>query len=596
MEQTLTDQNFAEEVLKSELPVLVDFWAQWCVDPKTEVILANGFSSPAGKLSYGTEVLGWNEGATLGGISYSKVVSDDGHCLRLETVGNRKVKVTDDHLFYTPEGWKMAKDLTTQDKVAIFPQGNSIPFRAKRKILVSAQEIDRVACVKMRKAFYTKELSEKKLLPLFQNNPKILILARLMGSLFTDGNLYQGKNNLREISFFLGSKRDVEMVVKDLKILGFEKIYVKYRETEGEINGRKLVNCGYKVKCLSTSLWLLFRALGVPTGSKTNQDYCLPEWLMKAPLAVKKEFLASFLGGDGPKITLRLQKREKKGDYNSLSINDLEFHKSKECANSGVKLAEQLRSLFEEFGVKNTKIFTEEEKNPRKDGSKSIIIHLKFASNYATGLAISQNIGYYYCYQKQISAMHAGEFLRIIKLKKDKWQELYQKVLLEAKRGNGYRKVSRKLEIPPLLAFNWIKGRDKATCPKHYLKFPSWLTQATKGLKDGFVWEEISNVSKIYLPLVARITVENTHNFIANGFLVHNCGPCQMMTSVIEEIAGETEGKMKVGKLSVDENPQSAEKYGVMSIPTLILFKGGEVVKTIVGFRNKKEIIKEIST
>lgn len=74
------------------------------------------------------------------------------------------------------------------------------------------------------------------------------------------------------------------------------------------------------------------------------------------------------------------------------------------------------------------------------------------------------------------------------------------------------------------------------------------------------------------------------------------CGPCQMMGPVIEDLEGELTGKIKVGKLNVDENPKSAEKYGVMSIPTLILFKGGEVVKTIVGFRNKKEIIKEIST
>ncbi len=72
------------------------------------------------------------------------------------------------------------------------------------------------------------------------------------------------------------------------------------------------------------------------------------------------------------------------------------------------------------------------------------------------------------------------------------------------------------------------------------------------------------------------------------------CGPCQMMAPVIEEIAKEEEGKVKVGKLNVDENPKAAEKYGVLSIPTLILFKGGEVAKTLVGFRAKEEIIKEI--
>lgn len=72
------------------------------------------------------------------------------------------------------------------------------------------------------------------------------------------------------------------------------------------------------------------------------------------------------------------------------------------------------------------------------------------------------------------------------------------------------------------------------------------------------------------------------------------CGPCQMMGPMVEELAKELEGKVKVGKLNVDENPKLAEKYGVMSIPTLILFKNGEAVKTIVGLRNKEEILKEI--
>jgi len=73
------------------------------------------------------------------------------------------------------------------------------------------------------------------------------------------------------------------------------------------------------------------------------------------------------------------------------------------------------------------------------------------------------------------------------------------------------------------------------------------------------------------------------------------CGPCQMMAPVVEEIAQEMEGKVKVGKMNVDENPVTAEKYGIMSIPTLILFKNGEAVKTLVGFRGKEEILREIS-
>jgi thioredoxin 1 len=72
------------------------------------------------------------------------------------------------------------------------------------------------------------------------------------------------------------------------------------------------------------------------------------------------------------------------------------------------------------------------------------------------------------------------------------------------------------------------------------------------------------------------------------------CGPCQMLGPVIEEVAKETEGKIKVGKLNVDEAPETAGKYNVMSVPTMILFKDGAVVKTLTGFMGKEEILKEV--
>ncbi len=61
------------------------------------------------------------------------------------------------------------------------------------------------------------------------------------------------------------------------------------------------------------------------------------------------------------------------------------------------------------------------------------------------------------------------------------------------------------------------------------------------------------------------------------------CGPCKMIAPIIEELAEEYEGKFKVGKLDVDENQQTAIKYGVRSIPTVLIFKDGEVKDTIIG-------------
>jgi thioredoxin 1 len=72
------------------------------------------------------------------------------------------------------------------------------------------------------------------------------------------------------------------------------------------------------------------------------------------------------------------------------------------------------------------------------------------------------------------------------------------------------------------------------------------------------------------------------------------CGPCQVMGPVIEELAREMEGKMKIGKMNVDENPRIAEEYAIMSIPSLKVFKGGKVVKEFVGLQAKESLKSEI--
>lgn len=73
------------------------------------------------------------------------------------------------------------------------------------------------------------------------------------------------------------------------------------------------------------------------------------------------------------------------------------------------------------------------------------------------------------------------------------------------------------------------------------------------------------------------------------------CGPCQMQGPIVEDVAKEMAGKAKVGKLNVDENPQVAQKYSVMSIPTLMIFKGGMVVKQFVGVQSKETLLGELN-
>lgn len=74
------------------------------------------------------------------------------------------------------------------------------------------------------------------------------------------------------------------------------------------------------------------------------------------------------------------------------------------------------------------------------------------------------------------------------------------------------------------------------------------------------------------------------------------CGPCRTIAPIVEELATEFEGKFKIGKLDVDNNQQASIKYGVRSIPTLLVFQGGQVVDTIIGARPKSQIVQSLNS
>lgn len=83
---------------------------------------------------------------------------------------------------------------------------------------------------------------------------------------------------------------------------------------------------------------------------------------------------------------------------------------------------------------------------------------------------------------------------------------------------------------------------------------------------------------------------ETNDGVVLADFWAPWCGPCKMIAPVLEELDGDMGDKVKIVKLDVDENQETASKYGVMSIPTLLVMKNGEVVDQIVGFKPKEEL------
>ncbi|MCI8362086.1 MAG: thioredoxin [Clostridia bacterium] len=100
-----------------------------------------------------------------------------------------------------------------------------------------------------------------------------------------------------------------------------------------------------------------------------------------------------------------------------------------------------------------------------------------------------------------------------------------------------------------------------------------------------------------------KVTTENFEKEVLNSevpvlvdFFATWCGPCKMMSPIVEELAKEMKGKAKVYKVDTDEEQNLALKYGIMSIPTFIVFRNGEPVGKAVGMRDKEELVKLLNS
>ena len=363
-----------------------------------------------------------------------------------------------------------------------------------------------------------KELCNNEMLPFTTNNYKIEIVARLLGHLLSDGSC-----DKRNIVFSCGSRTDAEKVQQDIRLLGFEPSKIMVEKTQLKKDNKTVYYTTYRVT-KGGALHALFVQSGTPTGKRTDKEFSIPQWIFSSSPSVKREFLAGFMGGDGPKP--RVQKRSERKTGSKPKISPIVIHKSTKYKKNLQEFACDLKKLFEEFAVTTSKI-TIKHDYTRKDGTPMLKCRLSLGESQENLKKLLARIGYRYCKQKEENANYISEWLRLRENSINNRIQLKRQVRALYEQGKTPKAISTQLGINYRVVNGWLfeayKYKNTRLSQHHLPSFENWLEYSRIG-SSGAIWERIISKEPTELDDVRDFTTkESTHSLIANGFITHNC-------------------------------------------------------------------------
>ncbi len=451
--------------------------------------------------------------------------------VKLTTASGIEILATEEHPVYTKSGMKEVKDINTEDKILTYPFEGIEYEKPQKTLLLDEGDINKLNRSKTSKLQIKKKLKSLGLLPLYLDNPKVPYLLKIIGFIFGDGSVSIKKAS--QIGFY-GEREDLELIKKDIEKVGFRgsifsrerkhKIRTQYKEYEFERTETFLKS---NSSAFAVSLYLL----GVPEGNKAEQDYSVPEWIMKSVKWHKRLFLASLFGAE--------LSSSKTMTNHKFNLYGLVFSANKTNPLHGINFVNQISALLEEFGVKSVLL---KYRTDELNGKKSTRIRLMMHADSKNLIKLFSRVGYEYNIKKRRLANAAILWLK----QKEKILEFREKTMGIARtmKKQGFRKG----QIIGSLSSKYVNKYfiDKAIYHENYgrtgsriaycfVSFNEFIEQNSYG--EGFVWDIIESKEEIlHNAFVYDFTINNeNHNFIANGFVVSNCSVRLLKTDLTIE-------------------------------------------------------------
>ena len=506
-----------------------------CVAPDTNVLMEDGSRRTIGRLSgdwAGSRVMSYGfDGRRLVGSGIRRYVTTSPGsraCYELTVESERTILATEDHPFWTPRGWVRLNEIKEGDLVAVVPiadlEDGTRSGEASDRVILDEARLRMVRDPPENFGLVIRRLKQRGLLPLEESNKSLPAIARLLGHLYSDGNLTRDVELRRSGPYVrftmdssLGTRADEEELRRDLTSLGCTPS--KGREVQYTMNveGREYTARAIHVKVRDSALITLLKALGAPVGSKVEKGATVPGWLMDSTRPIKREFLSTYLGGDGE--VPRIRRMNLSGGVR------ISFHRVAGIVEEGLLFANQLKRLLSEFGVETADV-SSTPSYTKKNGLQTFEILLRLELSEQGILKLCHGIGYRYCVRKETRARMVGEYLRI--KSRLRGEALGKMVRARDMKSGGasMTQISQALSLVPETARQWALGLVERPLvnPSQLPVFEEWAKTARNGLDDPLLWESVVSKARVELADVRDITVEERgHSFVANGFLVHNC-------------------------------------------------------------------------
>ncbi len=463
-----------------------------CLDKTTKIIFRDGYYLEISKIRDLKEVLINNDFSVDSAQILFKLEKLHNKIVIIKTKWGRKLIGSLDHPILCVDGYKKLSEITKGDKIVVYPFSGVKYTKPKHKILVNEHNL------KEYDKQVIKYLRDRRLVPLYLDSPYIGIIARILGYAFVDG--YIDKNY--RIRIYSKSFNDLLQIKNDLEKLKIGCSINKHRNT-------------YVLSINSKSFGILMNILGL---RKTkNKNMKVPKWIFDSPKWIIRNFLSALFGADGSIINIKR--------YNPININ---------LTSKCLEFLRDVKILLRKFKIKSRIYKAENVYRLYISGEKNI---LRFLSM----------IGYEYNEHRRKLGNLVCEYLRRKRLIKRFKKSIFSKKICNNERCAFNIYINSKY----LLRLK----QNSRLIPRISYTFETFEEFVKKYSYGDFIIDEVIDVKIVNrkMKLYDLGIKHESHNFIANNIVVHNCGVRLLTTDLyFEDIKDKIE---KLGKALKQEIP-----------------------------------------